>query len=814
MSHLRNNFTVFIIIISALVLGTVSVMAQNILKSSLYQITNPSIDVERVTNDLNQERVPIVASDDPAYDFMAQSPLGFTVYFKKDPFQGGANIEFKTDRGSIAFHTLSKLTDDDGSFNDTNLASAFRQVRTRASGIFHQVGYDPLPNEVGHVRNGVVNKFDYASVTEGGQGFDMDATYTVSPQELLEELLINSSNDVSELSQQFTVTGVHPEQESDGSINFMTDVVSEFPVVFRIPAPVMYEAANTGARNTDLHYELSKVSAGTYELTKVIDPAGEQWLTDFSRLYPVVIDSTVYIGGAATFNAAATNFISVAALSATSFVVAYENSTTNGQVIVGNIAGGGGTTITYGTPVIFNSAATNYISISKASSTAFVIGYENGTTAGDVKVGNITSTSTVTVGAALVVNNGATNYISVANASSSAFVYGYESSTTTGDVKVGNITSTSTVTVGAALVVNNGATNYISVANASSSAFVYGYESSTTAGDVKVGNITSTSTVTVGATAVVNANTSAFIGISRLTGTSTFVITYASGTAAGVARIGSISSTSTVALGAVAVFNAANTSSTAVAALSSNSFIVTYLNGAAAGNAKAILGTVSGTSTIAFNTAATFNNAAITLTSDSGLAPLNSTSFVVGFNSAGTSGQAVVGTLTPTFSFSISTTSLQFGNLTASNILWATSAGGATAEPAAGNPSTITVTSGAPNGLIVSISDSNASGKSGLYKSTVPVHLATSTAANSVATGTESYGFYVKNVGSALTAAAGFNGGTGTTAISTTAQTILSATVPVAVNNTADIVLKASISATTPAGAYSDALTITATGEY
>jgi hypothetical protein len=66
MLRLRHYFIAGIIIGSAIALGTVSAMAQNVLKGSVYQIANPSIDIHRFTNDLNDGQVPIVASDDPA----------------------------------------------------------------------------------------------------------------------------------------------------------------------------------------------------------------------------------------------------------------------------------------------------------------------------------------------------------------------------------------------------------------------------------------------------------------------------------------------------------------------------------------------------------------------------------------------------------------------------------------------------------------------------------------------------------------------------------------------------------------------------
>ena len=815
MSRLSDHITVFVIIISAIVLGvgTVSAAAQDILKGSTYQISNSSIDVQQVVSDLNDSQVPIVASNNPAYDFMAQSPLGFTVYFKKDPSQGGDNIDFQTNQGSISFHTLSNLIDGDGNFNEASLVSLFRQARTRASGIFGITGYQPLASELGHIRNGSSNKFDYASIDNDSQGFNMDASYTVSPQELLEELIVNSPDNISGVGQEFTVTGVHPEQEPDGSISFITNNFSEFPLVFRIPAPVMYEEGDTSIRNSGLHYNLTQTGSDTYELTKVIDPAGGQWLNDPSRLYPVVIDSTVVIGSAVTFNSAATNYVSVAAVSSTAFIVVYENGTTAGDAVVGNISGSG-TTITYGTPVAVNATTTNYMAVAKLSSTAFVVGYENGTTAGDAKVGNISSTSTITFGTAVAINAAATNYISVAAASSTAFVVGYENGTTAGDAKVGNISSTSTITFGTAVAINAAATNYISVAAASSTAFVVGYENGTTAGDAVVGNISSTSTITFGTAVAINAAATNYISVAAASSTA-FVVGYENGTTAGDAKVGNISSTSTITFGTAVAINAAATNAISVAALSLNTFVATYLNGTSTGNARAVIGAISGTSTLSYGASTTFNSGAVTNMWDFAVSPLSSSTFVIGFESTTTSGQALIGTLSPSFTFSISTTTLEFGTLTPSSVFWATPTGGVTSEPASGSPMTIAVKSSGQNGLIISVLDSgNGSGSAGLYKSSTSTNLIAATGANTVAAGVAAYALYVKNVGSSLAAAAGFNTGTSTTAITTSAQTILSASGSVSLNGTADIAIKASIANTTKPGSYADTITITATGKY
>jgi hypothetical protein len=122
----------------------------------------------------------------------------------------------------------------------------------------------------------------------------------------------------------------------------------------------------------------------------------------------------------------------------------------------------------------------------------------------------------------------------------------------------------------------------------------------------------------------------------------------------------------------------------------------------------------------------------------------------------------------------------------------------------------VTVSTNAPNGLIISALDANA----GLYKSTAPAHTVTTTSANAVTAGSEGYGLFVDNV-TTITAASGWGSGKsgGTNTLNATAQTILTASTVVS-SGTANVGLVAAIANITPAGSYSDAITLTGTGKF
>ena len=172
---------------------------------------------------------------------------------------------------------------------------------------------------------------------------------------------------------------------------------------------------------------------------------------------------------------------------------------------------------------------------------------------------------------------------------------------------------------------------------------------------------------------------------------------------------------------------------------------------------------------------------------------------------------AVTATVDPLFSFSITNLSIGFGEFPSTTKRWATTdTNGATSEPGNQNPSYFTVSTNAPNGALVAAASTNA----GLYKAVAPTHTITATYANNVSTGNEGYALYVKNNASGITITSGWSGSTATNTISSTLQTIATAAGPISSNNTADIALDAAIASSTPAGAYSDSITLVGTGKY
>jgi len=173
--------------------------------------------------------------------------------------------------------------------------------------------------------------------------------------------------------------------------------------------------------------------------------------------------------------------------------------------------------------------------------------------------------------------------------------------------------------------------------------------------------------------------------------------------------------------------------------------------------------------------------------------------------------------------FSISDLSIGFGTFSSTAKRYTTgNEQGSTSEPANGEATVLSILTNAPNGATISIrSKGNGSGiegngSAGLYKSSSPTNLIAAAPSSSVTSGSEGYGVYLKNVTNntgTLSIDEGFdNDNSSDLAISTTNQTLASASAEV--DATVDLLGVAAISSTTPAGSYSDVLTLTGIGKF
>lgn len=173
---------------------------------------------------------------------------------------------------------------------------------------------------------------------------------------------------------------------------------------------------------------------------------------------------------------------------------------------------------------------------------------------------------------------------------------------------------------------------------------------------------------------------------------------------------------------------------------------------------------------------------------------------------------AVTATVDAALVFTISDTSIGFGNFIGTAIRFATGdAAGSASEPATDSPVKLTASGNGTGGLTISIRDEGSGTNPGLWN-TVQSEIVPAAASTLVTTGSKKYGAYGKN-NATLVIYEGFdNDSNADLAISRTAQAF--ATYNTVGGGSVDLALKAAIDATTKPGSYADTITLICTGNY
>ena len=197
-------------------------------------------------------------------------------------------------------------------------------------------------------------------------------------------------------------------------------------------------------------------------------------------------------------------------------------------------------------------------------------------------------------------------------------------------------------------------------------------------------------------------------------------------------------------------------------------------------------------STAKLGTPASGSDKIITIKTNDGSSDVDSRDIAVAILDTDQIGVSAV--VNPTLSFSISPTSLDLGTLTPDTVSTA-------------GPSTLTVSTNAKNGAVIDVKDSNA----GLSNGSHTIQAAPSSEVTNSGN-IEKYGVYGSS--STFTIDEGFDDDSASdVAISTSYQTF--ATVDSSVSSaTVSLYAKVVIKGSTPAGSYSDTLTVIATGKF
>ena len=293
-----------------------------------------------------------------------------------------------------------------------------------------------------------------------------------------------------------------------------------------------------------------------------------------------VSDKTISFGEKYTFNSESTKFISSISLLATKFVIAFKDggNLDYGTLVVADVAD---KTIDFGAEYIFNNGLTEDISLAVLSPTKFIVAYQDkraSNNQGKVKVGEVAG-KTVTFGQEYVFNSTGAVQIAANNLSADKFIIAYQDKgqASYGTAVIANI-SDKTITFGTKYVFNPSLTDYISLKPLSQSKFFVAYQDGANNlydGRLIIGEISETE-ITFGQEYVFNPSATYFISAGSLTENKIAVSYQDAGQANyGQTLIGKISD-KTISFGQEYTFNPTKTNYVFSAGLDKNTFAAAY----------------------------------------------------------------------------------------------------------------------------------------------------------------------------------------------------------------------------------------------
>lgn len=219
------------------------------------------------------------------------------------------------------------------------------------------------------------------------------------------------------------------------------------------------------------------VSASQLDTDKVILCFRDSVTTTGKAIIVTYSGDALSKGAEVEFNAAATAYISVSALSSTSAIVAYQDGG-NSNYGTAQVLSISGTTITPGTEYVFKSATTQWVTCAAGSSTTAVIVYRNSSDTYLSAVFATISGTAISYGTELVTSMAGINYPSIAMISSTKFLVGcdtYVNPTHTGKSVILNTSGTS-ITADTAYTTNAAGTYYNAVCYLGSQKSVMTYQ--------------------------------------------------------------------------------------------------------------------------------------------------------------------------------------------------------------------------------------------------------------------------------------------------------------------------------------------------
>jgi len=342
-------------------------------------------------------------------------------------------------------------------------------------------------------------------------------------------------------------------------------------------------------------------------------PSGDAVIVNSDGTVSVVVGVPQGLGSETVFESA-----SVIDLSATydanaqKVVVAYTDNGNSryGTAVVGTVSG---TSITFGTPVVFESANTEeHTPVYDSNAQKIVIGYQDrgNSDYGTAIVGTVSGTS-ISFGSPQVFHSGTVTQLSGAfDSNNNKVVFSYYNNSN-GNAVVGTVSGTS-ISFGSTAVFESGSTSYTSTVydtNAQKIVISYVDGGDSFKGKSVVGTVSGTA-ISYGSLTTFNNGSTGFVGSVYDPDSQKVIVTYADNgnSSYGTAIVGTVSGTS-ISFGSEIVFNAASTQHTsATYDENTDTLVVAYRDVGNSNYGSLILGTVSGSS-ITFFDETVFNTA-------------------------------------------------------------------------------------------------------------------------------------------------------------------------------------------------------------
>jgi len=321
-------------------------------------------------------------------------------------------------------------------------------------------------------------------------------------------------------------------------------------------------------------------------------------------------------------------------------------------------------TAALGTASVYESAASSYNAVAyDSNSQRIVVAYQDqgNSSYGTAVVGTV-SNSTISFGTPVVFNSGSTTHTDIAFDSSNnkvVIAYQDDGNSSQGTAIVGTVDSSdNSISFGSEAVFNSTTTPSLAITfDNNSNKVVVAYrdqDGSTNYGNAKVGTVSGTS-ISFGSEATFNSASTANIDMTFDSNSNKVVIAYLDyGDTKGRAVVGTVSGTS-ISFGSEVLFENADTRNIQIAFDSSNNkIVIAYEDNPNSTYGTAIVGDVDGTS-ISFGTAVVFNSAATAGSNGIGIGCDSTTgkTLIIYYDQGATDGQYIEGT--------VSGTSISFG---------------------------------------------------------------------------------------------------------------------------------------------------------